>query len=112
MLLLISLASAESYSRSYLRDMKRQEDKKFHDQLIYDGVQRIRDLIVLKAKEGHTHTTIPYPGCNELVRNDPKITVQNCEYIVKKIKNEIIYKFPDTSIKYNEQEKQYTIDWS
>ena len=109
---LIAVVSAESYSRGFLRDRKRQEEERRYNEIIIEGVRYIKDLVLQKAQAGHTYLTIPYPGCEEIIRNDQRITVERCEYIVKIIKDEITIKFPDSDLTFNEQTKQYKLDWS
>jgi hypothetical protein len=109
---LIAVVSAESYSRGFLRDMRRQDEERRCNEIINEGVQQIENSVLHKAQAGYTYLTIPYPGCVELIRNDQRISVEKCEYIVKHIKDKITVKFPDSDLSYDEQTKHYTLDWS
>jgi hypothetical protein len=109
---LIAVVSADSYSRGYLRDMKRQEDKKLYQYYINEGVQQIENSVLQAAKEGQTQLSIYNPGCIEIIQNDQRITVERCEYIVKCIKDEIAVKFPDSDLTFNKQTNKYKLDWS
>ena len=109
---LFAAVSAESYSRGYLRDMKRQEEERNNNEIINDGVRQIKDLVLREAQAGHTYLTLSYPGCEEIIGNDQRFTVERCEYIVKHIKDEITAKFPDSDLTFNEQTNEYKLDWS
>jgi hypothetical protein len=109
---LFAVVSAESYSRGYLRDMKRQEEERNNNFIINDGVRQIKDLVLREAQAGHTYLTLSYPGCEEIIRNDQRFTVERCEYILNKIKFEISNKFPDSDLTFNEQTNEYKLDWS
>ena len=109
---LFAVVSAESYSRGFLRDMKRQEDKKLYQYYINEGVQQIENSVLLAAKEGQTQLSIYNPGCIEIIQNNKRISIERCEYILNEIKFEISNKFPDSDLTFNEQTKQYTLDWS
>jgi len=109
---LIASVTAESYSRGYLRDMKRQEEERYNNEIINEGVRQIKDLVLREAQAGHTYLTLSYPGCEEIIRNDQRFTVERCEYIVKHIKDEITVKFPDSDLTFNEQTNKYKLDWS
>jgi uncharacterized membrane protein YfhO len=109
---LIAVVSAESYSRGYLRDMKQQEDKKLYQHYINEGVQQIENSVLLAAKDGQTQLSIYNPGCEEIIQNDKRITIERCEYIVKHIKDKITVKFPDSDLTFNEQTNEYKLDWS
>jgi hypothetical protein len=43
---LIAAVSAEPYSRSYLRDMKRQEEERYDNQIINEGVRHFKELVL------------------------------------------------------------------
>ena len=57
---------------------------------------------------------IPFAGCNSEFRNIAisGFTIEDCEYIVNKIKEKGNINFPDTAITYDETKKMYFIDWS
>ena len=109
---MITAVSAEPYSRSYLRDMKRQEEERYDNQIINEGVRHFKELVLNKAKLGQTQYTIYNPGCEEIIKFHQKITVERCEYIIKHIKDEITVKFPDSDLTFNEQTNEYKLDWS
>jgi hypothetical protein len=109
---LFAVVSAESYSRGYLRDMKRQEEERYNNEIINEGVRHFKELVLQAAKEGQTQYSIYNPGCIEIIQNDKRITIERCEYILNKIKFEISNKFPDSDLTFNEQTNKYKLDWS
>jgi hypothetical protein len=92
--------------------MKRQEEERYDNQIINEGVRQIKELVLQAAKEGQTQYTIYNPGCIEIIQNDKRITIERCEYIIKHIKDEITVKFPDSDLTFNEQTNEYKLDWS
>jgi hypothetical protein len=107
---ILSTVSAESFSRSYLRDMKRVEEERNNRLQINGAVNNIKQLIFQAAKNGLTEiSSEPFEGCK--YSRDSQISLEACEYIVSEIKSEIIQMFPDSDLSYNDKTKKYTLKW-
>ena len=110
LLSILSTVSAESFSRTYLRDMKRVEEERQNRLQINGVVQHIKQLVFQTATNGLTEiSSAPFEGCK--YSHDSQISVEACEYIVSEIKSEIIQMFPDSDLSYNDKTKQYTLKW-
>lgn len=108
---ILSSVSAESFSRNYLRDMKRVEEERYNREQINGAVQHIKQLIFQAAKSGLTEiSSEPFEGCK--YSHHSQISVEACEYIVSEIKSEIIQMFPDSDLSYNDKTKRYTLKWN
>ena len=107
---ILSSVSAESFSRNYLRDMKRVEEERYNREQINGAVQHIKQLIFQTAKSGLTEiSSPPFEGC-KYSRDDP-MSVETCEYIVSEIQIEITHMFPDSDLSYDDKTKKYTLKW-
>jgi len=107
---ILSTVSAESFSRSYLRDMKRVEEERYNRKQIDGGVQHIKQLIFQAATNGHTEiSSPPFQGCR--YSPDDPMSVETCEYIISEIQSEITHMFPDSDLSYDDKTKKYTLKW-
>ena len=107
---ILSTVSAESFSRTYLRDMKRVEEERNNRQQINGVVKHIKQLIFQAATNGLTEiSSEPFEGCK--YSHDSQISVEACEYIVSEIKSEIMQMFPDSDLLYDDRRKIYTLKW-
>ena len=107
---ILSTVSAESFSRTYLRDMKRVEEERNNRQQINGVVKHIKQLIFQAATNGLTEiSSEPFEGCK--YSHHSQISVEACEYIVSEIKSEIMQMFPDSDLLYDDRRKIYTLKW-
>jgi len=107
---ILSSVSAESFSRNYLRDMKRVEEERYNREQINGAVQHIKQLIFQAAKSGLTEiSSPPFEGCK--YSPDSQISLETCEYIVSEIQTEITHMFPDSDLSYDDKTKKYTLKW-
>ena len=107
---ILSTVSAESFSRSYLRDMKRVEEERYNREQINGGVQHIKQLIFQAATHGLTEiSSPPFQGCR--FTHIEGMRVETCEYIVSEIQSEITHMFPDSDLLYDDKTKKYTLKW-
>ena len=107
---ILSTVSAESFSRSYLRDMKRVEEERYNREQINGGVHHIKQLIFQAATHGLTEiSSPPFQGCR--YSPDDPMSVETCEYIVSEIQSEITHMFPDSDLSYDDKTKKYTLKW-
>ena len=107
---ILSTVSAESFSRTYLRDMKRVEEERNNRLQINGGVQHIKQLVFQAATNGLTEiSSPPFEGCK--YSHDSQISLKACEYIVSEIQSEIIHMFPDSDLSYDDKTKKYTLNW-
>ena len=110
LLAILSTVSAESFSRSYLRDMKRVEEERNNREQINGAVHHIKQLIFQAATNGLTEISSgPFEGCK--YSQHSQISVEACEYIVFEIKSEIMQMFPDSDLSYDDKTKKYTLKW-
>jgi hypothetical protein len=110
LLSILSTASAESFSRSYLRDMKRVEEERINRLQINGAVNYIKQLIFQAAKNGLTEiSSEPFEGCK--YSRDSQISLEACEYIVSEIQTTITQIFPDSDLSYDYKTKKYTLKW-
>ena len=107
---ILSTVSAESFSRSYLRDMKRVEEERNNRKQINGAVHHIKQLIFQAATNGLTEiSSEPFEGCK--YSHHSQISVETCEYIVSEIKSEIMQMFPDSDLSYDDKTKKYILKW-
>ena len=107
---ILSTVSAESFSRSYLRDMKRVEEEKNNRLQINGAVNHIKQLTFQAATNGLTEiSSPPFEGCKYY--HDSQLSLEACEYIVSEIQSEIMQIFPDSDLSYNDKTKKYTLKW-
>jgi hypothetical protein len=107
---ILSSVSAESFSRNYLRDMKRVEEERYNREQINGAVQHIKQLIFQTAKSGLTEiSSPPFQGCRFTYTEGMR--VETCEYIVSEIQAEITHMFPDSDLSYDDKTKKYTLKW-
>ena len=107
---ILSTVSAESFSRSFLRDMKRVEEERKNRLHINNVVQHIKQLVFQAATNSLTEiSSEPFEGCKYSYHS--QISVEACEYIVSEIKSEIIQMFPDSDLSYDDKTKKYTLKW-
>ena len=107
---ILSTVSAESFSRNYLRDMKRVEEERYNREQINGAVQHIKQLIFQAAKSGLTEiSSPPFQGCR--FTHTEGMIVETCEYIVSEIQTEITHMFPDSDLSYDDKTKKYTLKW-
>ena len=110
LLSILSTASAESFSRSYLRDMRRVEEERNNREQINGAVNHIKDLIFQAAKNGLTEiSSEPFEGCK--YSHNSQISLEACEYIVSEIQTTITQMFPDSDLSYDNKTKRYTLKW-
>lgn len=123
---LLYLTAQASYSRMYLRDLKRVEDERIKTEFIYRGITVIKEMVFNAAKYGLLKLIIPLPECKEYNPNElPSTTVFNeeelfylppidkdvCETIVNGIKKLVIESFPDSDVVHDTTTRKYTIQW-
>jgi hypothetical protein len=105
-----------SYSRIYLRGLKRLENERIQTDFINRGITNIEHSVFTAAKQGLVKfTTEPFNGCetdtspSELAPYGVDKTV--CENIVNGIKTLVSERFPDSEVIYDANTKQYTLKW-
>ena len=108
--------ASHAYSRTYLRGLKRLEDKRIQDEFINRGIKYIESSVFTAAKRGLlSFTTRPFDSCetdivpNELAPYGFDKTV--CKNIVNGIKTLVSQRFPDSVLLYDATTKQYTLKW-
>jgi len=118
-LLLIALATAQPYSRTYLRGMEDVEQNRYDNQFIGESVQQILNGVLTSAKKGLTSFSVPFEGCEAFVRQYPhvsgegypmqKVSVQRCKNVVSAIYTGISKQLPDSRITH--EWDVYTLSW-
>lgn len=98
-------AKGPTYTRDYLRGQKRIADDIRRNHLLSEGIKAIEAGIFAAASNGLTEYTPPFYGCQ-----DPH-TLDDCEYVVPRIRAVIARRFPDSEIIYDETKHQYTMKW-
>jgi len=107
---ILSTVSAESFSRSYLRDMKRVEEERNNRLQINGAVQHIKQLVFEAATNGITEiSSEPFEGCKYSPYSH--MSVETCEYIVSEIEANVIQMFPDCELSYDNKTKKYSLKW-
>jgi hypothetical protein len=114
-LLLLALATAQPYSRSYLRGMEVIEQNRYDNQFIGESVQQILNGVLTSAKKGLTSFSVPFEGCEAFVKRGGEgehmkgVTVSRCKKVVTVIKKTVHNQFPDSRITY--EGGVYTLNW-
>jgi len=114
-LLLIALATAQPYSRTYLRGMEVAEKSLEEDRFITQSIDYILNGVLTSAKKGLTSFSVPFEGCETYVKGRGEaeymkgVTVSRCKKVVTVIKKTVHNQFPDSRITY--EGGVYTLNW-
>jgi hypothetical protein len=114
-LLLLALATAQPYSRSYLRGMEADEKSLQDGKLVTQAVDYILNGVLTAAKKGLTSFSVPFEGCDAFVKRGGEadhmkgVTVSRCKKVVSVIYKTVHKQLPDSSISY--EGGVYTLSW-
>ena len=118
MICLLSIVSAQTtnqfptYSRIYLRGLKRIEDERIQAVWIDNGFSYIYNHVIAAAKQGFVqYTTEPWEGCESYTARESIIDREGCEIIVNGITTLVSNHFPDSEVIYDDNTKRYTLNW-
>jgi hypothetical protein len=108
-------AQTSTFSRTYLRGLKRLEDKRITVEFIHKGFTYIENAIFTAAKQGLLkYRTEPFEGCEVYANHEAspiRMDKDVCENIVNEIQKLVSERFPDSEILYNPNTKRYTLKW-
>ena len=100
-------AKGPIYTRDYLRGQKQIADDARRKHLIHEGIKSIEVNIFAAASRGLTEYTAPFYAC----KDSEYCSLEDCEYVVPRIRAVIARRFPDSEITYDETKHQYTMKW-
>jgi hypothetical protein len=114
---LLSTVSAQpsafpTYSRNYLRGLKRLESERIQAEYINQGITYIEHGVFTAAKQGLIkYTTEPFPGCEVYSSRHFALDKEVCDNIVNGIRALVSERFPDSEVMYDSKTKKYTLKW-
>ena len=106
--LAFAFASAQPYTRSFLRGLKTHEDDMKRLEYINGAVSYIEKVVLHAAREGKTYYTEPFYGCH--MYGDPFLT-KHCDSITQEVRQRVEELFPECDLAYDPKNGRYILSW-